>query len=174
MLARRIGVDYSSGMQFETSLINIEEAKELTMKKKPEKGNKSGASMAPSSTDELLQRISLWEFQLERPKHWPWGWGYLNPKQKWQQNMQQHRKRENCWQKMPLRRVKNNIRGHQQEIWYMDTVSNKSHQYGIRTITHHEQSTKKSNKSGASTASSSTYELLQRISIWDLQYRSVV
>ena len=30
MLARRIGMDYSQGVQFQTSLINMEEAKELT------------------------------------------------------------------------------------------------------------------------------------------------
>ena len=31
MLARRSGMDYSQGIQFQTSLINMEEAKELTM-----------------------------------------------------------------------------------------------------------------------------------------------
>ena len=31
MLARRIGVDYSPGVQFQTSIINMEEAKEPTM-----------------------------------------------------------------------------------------------------------------------------------------------
>ena len=31
MLARRSGMDYSQGIQFQTSLVNMEEAKELTM-----------------------------------------------------------------------------------------------------------------------------------------------
>ena len=31
VLARRIGTDYSQGIQFQTSIINMEEAKELTM-----------------------------------------------------------------------------------------------------------------------------------------------
>ena len=31
MLARRSGLEYSPGIQFETSIINMEEAKELTM-----------------------------------------------------------------------------------------------------------------------------------------------
>ena len=31
MLARRSGMDYSPGIQFQTSLVNMEEAKELTM-----------------------------------------------------------------------------------------------------------------------------------------------
>ena len=37
MLARRSGVDYSTWIQFETSLINMEEAKELTMNNQPGK-----------------------------------------------------------------------------------------------------------------------------------------
>ena len=37
MLARRSGMDYSPGIQFETILINTEEAQELTMKNQPGK-----------------------------------------------------------------------------------------------------------------------------------------
>ena len=37
MLARRSGIDYSQGIQFETSLVNVEEAKELAMNNQPEK-----------------------------------------------------------------------------------------------------------------------------------------
>ena len=37
MLARRSGIDYSQGIQFETSIINIEEAQELTMNNQPKK-----------------------------------------------------------------------------------------------------------------------------------------
>ena len=37
MLARRTGMDYSPGIQFQTSLINMEEAKELTMNIQTEK-----------------------------------------------------------------------------------------------------------------------------------------
>ena len=37
MLARRSGMDYSPGIPFQTSLINMEEAKELTMRNQPEK-----------------------------------------------------------------------------------------------------------------------------------------
>ena len=40
MLARRSGMDYSPGIQFETSIINMEEAKELTMKNEPKKKQK--------------------------------------------------------------------------------------------------------------------------------------
>ena len=41
-----------------------------------EKGNRSGAGVAPSSTHGLLQRIDLWDLQLERPKNRPWWWRY--------------------------------------------------------------------------------------------------
>ena len=82
------------------------------------RSNKSGSGVAPSITYELPQRISLWDLQSERPKNWPWIWGYMNPNQRRQQNMQQHRKRSNvCWQR-PLVRVKNQTRGNQQEMWY--------------------------------------------------------
>ena len=50
ILARRSGVDYSTGIKFQTSLINMEEAKELTMRNQPEKNKKAGAGVAPSST----------------------------------------------------------------------------------------------------------------------------
>ena len=73
---------YGQGIQFETSIINMEEAQELTMKNHPGKSNKGGAGLDPSSTHELLQRIALWDLQLERPKNRPWGWRYLNPKQR--------------------------------------------------------------------------------------------
>ena len=59
MLARRSGMDYSQGIQFETSIINMEEAQELTMNNQPKKSNRSGAGVDPSSTHGLLQRILL-------------------------------------------------------------------------------------------------------------------
>ena len=37
MVARRSGMDYSQGIQFETSIINMEEAQELTMNNQPGK-----------------------------------------------------------------------------------------------------------------------------------------
>ena len=78
------------------------------------RSNKSGAGVDPSSTYELPQRISLWDLQLETPKNWPWGWGYLDPKQRRQKNMQQQRKRANVWRQRPLRRLKNQMREHKQ------------------------------------------------------------
>ena len=51
--------------------------------------------------------IALWNLQLERPENWPWGWGYLNMKQRRQQKKQQQWKRENVWRQRPLGRVKN-------------------------------------------------------------------
>ena len=37
MLARRSGMDYSQGIQFQTILINMEEAQEITMNNQPKK-----------------------------------------------------------------------------------------------------------------------------------------
>ena len=74
--------------------------------------------MAPSSTHELLQKIALLYLQLERPKNRPREWGCLNWKQRRQQKIQQHRKRANVWRHRPLGRLKNQMRGHQQEMWY--------------------------------------------------------
>ena len=68
MLARRSGMDYSQGIQFETSIVNMEEAKELTMNNQPKGSNKSGAGVAPSSTYEVPPRIALCDLQLEGPK----------------------------------------------------------------------------------------------------------
>ena len=68
IIAKRSGMYYSQDIQFETSLINMEEAQELTMNNEPKKSNRSGVGGAPSSTHGLLQRISLWGLQLERPK----------------------------------------------------------------------------------------------------------
>ena len=68
MLARRSGMDYSQGIQFQTSIIKMEEAQELTMNNEPKKINRRGAGVAPSRTHGLLHRIALWDLQLERPK----------------------------------------------------------------------------------------------------------
>ena len=92
MLAKQSGMDYSQGIQFETSIINMEEAQELTMKNQPKKSNRRGAGVDPSSTCGFPPRIALWDLQLERPTNWPWIWRYLNPKQRRQQKIQQQRK----------------------------------------------------------------------------------
>ena len=47
ILERQSGMDYSQGIQFQTSFINMEEAKELTTNNQPEKINRSGAGVTP-------------------------------------------------------------------------------------------------------------------------------
>ena len=94
MLARRSGMEYIQGIQFQTSLINMEEAQELTMNNQP-KNNRSGDGVAPTSTYGFPPRIDLWDLQLERPKNRPRRCRFLNPKQRRQQKMQQQRKRSN-------------------------------------------------------------------------------
>ena len=96
----------------------MEEVKELTMKNQPGKIKRSGAGVAQSSTHGLLQRIALLGLQLENPKNRPWRWCDLNPKQRRYHKMHQQRKRANFCRQRTLGRVKNQMRGHQQEIWY--------------------------------------------------------
>ena len=49
ILARRSGMDYSPGIQFQTSLINMEKAKSITMNNQPGKSTekKNGTGVAP-------------------------------------------------------------------------------------------------------------------------------
>ena len=68
MLAIRSGMDYSAGILFQTSIINMKQAERLTKNNQQEKWNISGAVVAPSSTPELVQRIALWDLQCESPK----------------------------------------------------------------------------------------------------------
>ena len=105
ILARQSGVDYSQGIQFQTSIINMEEAQELTMYNQTKKNNRSGAGVAPSSTYGFTPRISLWVLKLERPTNRPWRGRYLNSKQRKQLKMQQQRNREILSRKRPLGRV---------------------------------------------------------------------
>ena len=68
MVARRSEMDYSAGILFQTSIINMKQAQELTKNNQLEKWNIIGAVVAPSSTPELVQRIALWVLQCKRPK----------------------------------------------------------------------------------------------------------
>ena len=43
---------------------------------------------------------------IRKAKNWPWGWVYINPKQRSRQKMNQKRNRENFWRQRPLGRVK--------------------------------------------------------------------
>ena len=89
-------MDYSPGICFQKSLVNMYKAKALTKNNQLGKRIRSkndGASVAPSSTYELPQMIALWVFLVKRPKNCPWGWGYLYPRQRMQNNMQEKSKR---------------------------------------------------------------------------------
>ena len=71
-------MEYSQGIQFETSIINMKETQELTRNNQPKKSNISSAGVAPPSTHRLLQRIALWDLQLEMSKNRPWRWRCLS------------------------------------------------------------------------------------------------
>ena len=70
-IERRIGVDYSTVMQFKTSLINMEEATELIIINQPEKKQQKRCQcVSIEHLQVLLQGFSLWDLQLEGPENW--------------------------------------------------------------------------------------------------------
>ena len=80
ILMRRSGMDYSAGIRFQKSLVNMEEAKLITRKNQMGKRIRSkeeNSGVAPPSTYELPQMIYLWGFIIIRPKSQPWKWGFL-------------------------------------------------------------------------------------------------
>ena len=107
MLARGSEMEYIPWIQFQTSIINMEEGKEITMSNQLE--NKEQKRCQCGSIKHL--RVSYKDYPLglaiRKAKNWPWRWGYLDLKQRSQQKMQQKRKRANVWWQRPLVRVKN-------------------------------------------------------------------
>ena len=97
ILARRNRMDYSPGTQFETSLINMEGAKELTMNNQLEKQQQTRCQCGSIKHSRVSSNDCSLGLAIRKSKNWPWGWGYINPKQRRQQNMQQQRKKSNFW-----------------------------------------------------------------------------
>ena len=118
ILARRSGMDYSPGIKFQTSLINMDGSKAPTISNKPENNQQKQCWCGSIKNLRVTSKDCPVGLAIRKAKHWPWVWGYLNSKKIRQQKMQQKRKRENVWRQRPLRRVKNKMRGYQQEIWY--------------------------------------------------------
>ena len=73
MLAGRSGMDYSTGIKFQTIIINMEEVKELTMINQPE--NKQQNLCRCGSIKHL--RVSSKDYpvrlSIRQAKIWPWG-----------------------------------------------------------------------------------------------------
>ena len=79
MLARRSGMDYSQGIQFQTSLINMEEAQKLTMKNQQKRFRCGFIKHLRISSKDYPVGLAI-----RKTKNWPWRWHYLNPKQRMQ------------------------------------------------------------------------------------------
>ena len=88
MLARQSGVDYSPGIKFQTSLINMEDAKELTMRNQPERKQKNRYRCGSIKHLRSSSKDCPVGLAIRKAKNCPWGWGYLNLKQRSQQKMQ--------------------------------------------------------------------------------------
>ena len=85
ILARRSGMYYSAGISFQTILVNMEKLKALTKNSqlgKKIRSKEDGSGVAPPSTYELTQIISLWGFLIERPKKGTCQWGYIYRRQR--------------------------------------------------------------------------------------------
>ena len=92
MLARRSGMDYSQGIQFQTSLTNMEEAKGLTINNQQKKCKCGSVKHLRISSKDCPVGLAI-----RKAKNRPWRQRHLNWKQIRQQKMQQQRKRSNVW-----------------------------------------------------------------------------
>ena len=106
MLARRIGMDCSPGIQFQTSLINMEQAKELTMRSQPEKKQQKPCRYGSIKHSLVSSKYFPVGLAIRKAENWPWGWVCLNLNQRKQHKMQQNKRRTNVWQNRTMRRVK--------------------------------------------------------------------
>ena len=88
MLARRSGMDYGAGIYFQTSLINKEEAKEITMINQPEKKQQKWCRCGSIKHLRVSSNYCSVGLGIRNSKKWPWGCGYLDLKQRRQQKMQ--------------------------------------------------------------------------------------
>ena len=83
MLERQSGVDYIQRIQFQTSLVNMEYAKELTIKNQQKQCQCGSIKHLRISSNDCPVGLAI-----RKAKNWPWRWGSLNPKQRRQQKMQ--------------------------------------------------------------------------------------
>ena len=96
MLETRSWMEYSQGIQFQTSLINMEEAKEITMN-----NQKKLCRCGSVKHLHIFSKDCPVGIAIRNAKNRPWRWRHLNPKQTRHQKMQKKRKTENVWQQRP-------------------------------------------------------------------------
>ena len=100
VIARQSGVGYSPIIRFETSLVDMDKAKSLNTSNKPEKSNHRKQRRYRCGSIKHLRIASKdcpAALAIRKAQKRPWGWGYLNMRQKSHHNMQHQRKRENVW-----------------------------------------------------------------------------
>ena len=117
ILARKIGVDYSQGIHFETSLINMDEAQELTMNTEPKINLQKWCWCDSINHSRVTSKdcpVGLANRNDQKPTL---GMVIVNPKQIRQHKMQHNRRRVIVYCQRHFGRVKNQIRGNQQEMW---------------------------------------------------------
>ena len=114
MLARKSWMDYSPGIQVQTSLINMEEAKSLTIRNQPDMKQQEWCRCGSIKHLQVTSKYCPVELAIIKAKKLALGVGLSESKAKMQQKMKQQRKRENLCRKSQLRMVKNHMRGHQQ------------------------------------------------------------
>ena len=88
-------MEYSPGIQFQTILINMEEAKALTTSNHMVKKQPNWCWCGSINHLQVTSKYFLVGLEIGKAKIWPWGWGYLNTDKIMQQNIQQQRKRAN-------------------------------------------------------------------------------
>ena len=90
MLARRSGMNYSQGIQFQKSIVNMEEAKGLTINNQQKHCKCGSIKHLRISSKNCPVGLAI-----RKAKNRPWRQPHLNWKQRRQQQIQQQRKREN-------------------------------------------------------------------------------
>ena len=107
-------MDYSAGIRFQTSLVNMDKSKALTKNNQLGKTNQKQERQCQCGSIKHLRIASNYSpvgISYQKAKNWPWGWGYLYLRQITQKKKQKHIKREIVWRKRRPRRMKNQIMG---------------------------------------------------------------
>ena len=105
VLARNSGMDYSPGIQFQTSIINMKEAKELTMSNQSEKKQKKRCRCGSINHLQVTSKDYPVVLAIRKAKNLALGVGLSQYKAKKAQQMQPQKKRANVWRQRPLGRV---------------------------------------------------------------------
>ena len=82
-------MDYNPGILFETSIVNMDKGKELTNINQLEKSNprqQKRSRCGPVKHLQITSKDFHVELALRKETTWPWGWDYINKRQRSQNN----------------------------------------------------------------------------------------